>query len=171
MARRGRTFRSSGSSRLTQWFRAADVGGYTSLAAGTAVLDQSLSGLTEPVTAVRVRGQISCLSDQTATNETPFGAVGMCVVTDQAFAIGVTAVPTPITDADSDVWIMHQYWNAPVNASTDIGFSNISQIFAFDSKAMRKVPEGSRLIWVVENASSAFAALFVLEFAVLIKLA
>ena len=160
-----------GTRRMTQWFRSADITGYSTLGAATAVIDQSLAGITEPVTAIRCRGIISVQSDQTAASETPFGAVGMCVVSDQAVAVGVTAIPTPITDKDSDLWIMHQYFFAPVAFGSGVGFRNISQSYEFDSKAMRKVPEGSTLIWVVENAAVGSGLIFALQFAVLLKLA
>ena len=94
----------------------------------------------------------------------------MCVVSDQAFAIGATAIPTPITDADSDLWIMHQYFAAPFTFGSGTGFSNVSETFTFDSKAMRKVPEGSRLIWSVEVGSTVGLS-YLLQFAVLVKLA
>jgi len=161
----------SSNRRLTQWFRATDITGYTTVGPGIAILDQSLVGITEPITSVRCRGSISMVTDQEAATEQPFGAVGMCVVTDQAAAIGVTAVPTPITDKDSDAWIMHKYIYAPMVFGSAIGLHNLSQTFDFDSKAMRKVPEGSVLIWVVENSSPSFSFQYALQFAVLIKLA
>ena len=161
-----------GPRRLTQWFRSADVSAYTTLAGATAVLDQSLAGIVEPITAIRMRGQISVLSDQAAATERPFGAVGACVVSEQAFAIGVTAMPTPISDKDSDLWMMHQYYHAPVTFTDGTGYRNISETFFFDSKSMRKIPEGSRLVWVVENGSvSGVGILYLLQFAVLVKLA
>ena len=157
--------------RLTQWFRSADVTGYTLLANGVAVLDQSLQGLLEPVTAIRCRGNISILTDQIGASERPFGAIGMCVVSNQALAIGVTAIPTPITDKDSDLWMLHQYIHAPMVRGDATGFANLSQTFEFDSKAMRKVPEGSSLVWVVENGGATSSFNYLLQFAVLIKLA
>ncbi len=157
--------------RLTQWFRSADVSGQTTLGAGVAVLDQSLAGITEPVTVVRCRGLISVNTDQAAASETVMGAVGMCVVSDQAFTAGVASIPTPITDKDSDLWIMHQYFQTRYQFRTGVGADVISQTFEFDSKAMRKVPEGSRLVWAVENASGSAGLSYILQFAVLIKLA
>ena len=158
-----------GSRRLTQWFRAADASAYFPLAAATAVIDQNLANITEPITVIRMRGMISVKSDQTAARETPFGACGACVVSDQALAVGVTAVPTPISDKDSDLWLMHQYFFAEALPS-EIGGTQFST-YAFDSKAMRKIPEGTTLTWMVENASAGFGLEYLLQFAVLIKLA
>ncbi len=171
MARRPHRGRQgSGTRRLTQWFRAADISSYTALAGATAVLDQSLQGLTEPVTVVRIRGSVSVQTDQVAASESPFGAIGACVVSDQALAIGITAVPQPISDADSDLWVMHQYFYCPVKLADATGFADVSQTVNFDSKAMRKIPEGSTLIWVIENASTV-GLQYALQFAALIKLA
>jgi hypothetical protein len=48
-------------------------------------------------------------SDQFAQSESQIGAIGLAVVTDQAVGIGVTAVPTPITDLSSDSWFLHRF--------------------------------------------------------------
>ena len=157
--------------RLTQWFRSADVSALTSLAAGAAVLDQSLVG-TEPFTIVRTRGIIWVKSDQSGATETPFGAVGQCVVSDQALAVGVSAVPAPITDKDSDLFMMHQYFAVGLTRLTSVGFDgSVLAGFAFDSKAMRKVPADSAAVWTVENASATAGLEYLLQFATLIKLA
>ena len=170
MARR--PFRGArGPRRMTQWVRAADVTVLTPLAANAAIIDQSLGGITEPVTVVRVRGSIWVKSDQTSQDEVPFGAVGCAVVSDQAVAIGVTAVPTPIADANSDLWLMHRYF-AMSGYFVSGGAEHVDGWqFDFDSKAMRKIPTGSTLSFTVENASSAFGLEYLLQFAALIKLA
>jgi len=170
-ARRGGTTVVAGHRRLTQWFRAADVNTSVTLAASTAVLDQSLAGITEPITAVRCRGSIWVGSDQEASEEIWLGAVGMAVVTDQALAAGVGSVPTPITDKDSDSWIMHRYFSGKFLIASGVGIESQGYFeFEFDSKAMRKIPEGSTLIWVVENAGTVGLE-YILQFAVLVKLA
>ncbi len=99
MARRTRqSFRRSGAPRRsTEWIASAVITGSSSLAAATAVLDQSIN-IAEQSTIVRTRGSLFVKSDQVAANEQPFGALGMAVVTDQANAIGITAMPTPTTD-------------------------------------------------------------------------
>ena len=59
-------------------------------------------------TIVRTRLLVSIISDQLAASEIQMGAVGAAIVSDQVNAIGVTAVPTPITDMGSDLWFVHQ---------------------------------------------------------------
>ena len=138
---------------MTQWFRSADITGVTTLAAGAAILDQSIS-LVEPVTVMRIRGIVWVASDQSAANETQLGAVGAAVVTSQALAIGVTAVPTPITDKDSDAFMLHQYFGNRFVFGDATGFvTRAFERYEFDSKAMRKMPADHGLVFTVENAS------------------
>ena len=158
------------SRRMTQWFRSTDVTVYTSLGGATAIIDQELAGITEPIIAIWLRGQINVITDQEIATERPFGAVGACVVSDQALAAGVGSVPTPITDKDSDLWLMHQYFHAPVTHLSSVGEARVDQTFAFDSKAVRKIPADSSIIWVVETGSTV-GIRYLLQFALLIKLA
>ena len=157
--------------RLTQWFGSADISAPVSLAAGAAVLDQSLVFITEPITVIRTRGIITVSSDISTQSESPFGALGMAVVSEEALAIGVTAMPTPISNSSSDLFFLHQYFAAPQDSGSDIGFANISQTFAFDSKAMRKISPDENLVVTVENASGVHGLEFILQFRTLIKLA
>ncbi len=74
---------------------------------GAAILGFSLDAATlalRPFTILRERNFWFARSDVVTGGEEWGGAVGACVVSDQAVAIGVTAVPTPITDIDSDLW-------------------------------------------------------------------
>jgi len=168
VARRGSKFVvTRGMQRKTEWVRSLSVTGFTSLAGVTAVLDQSIA-FSEPVTIVRTRGHIICISDQEAANEEQVGAVGACIVSDPAFAVGVTAIPTPTTDQDSDLWFMHQFFGNSYKSTGDI--HGITTPFAFDSKAMRKIETETRLVVVVEN-SGTFGFDFLLQFAMLFKLA
>jgi len=83
----------------------------TFAAANTAVLLTSLGATLlalRPFTVVRTRGILSIQSDQAAAIENQFFAYGHCVVSDQATAIGVTAVPTPDTDDTSDLWFVYE---------------------------------------------------------------
>jgi len=139
--------------RLTEWSATTAETAYTGLAAATAVLD-SVFTTTDPETIIRVVGQLSVQSDQIAASETPFGAVGLCVVSDQAAAIGITAIPTPYTDAGSDLWFLHQFWACPIHFGDATGFSDISARYELSSKAMRKISEDETICLVMENGSA-----------------
>ncbi len=72
------------------------------------------------------------------------------MVSDQAVAIGVTAVPTPITDQASDLFYFYaeNYGKFGGTAVEEQG----RQIL-IDSKAMRKVEDGEDLIITFETPS------------------
>ncbi len=171
MARRFTRSTRGGPKRLTDWVCTDAASGgtaYKSLAAGAAVLDQSVAS-DSPETLIRTHGSLNVQTDQDGADEEAFGAYGMCVVSNQAFAIGVTAIPTPYTDADSDLWFVHGYWYAPVRFGTAVGFQNVSQTFSFDSKAMRRVSPDETIVIVLENGSGANGIVYSYNFGMLFK--
>ena len=90
--------------RLTSWFQFQPIR-VTGAAGGTIMFSLNAAALAlRPFTIVRSRFEVGIISDQTAATEDQLGAIGMAVVSDQAVAVGVTAVPTPITDMGSDLW-------------------------------------------------------------------
>ena len=147
--------------------------GSTTLAGGGVNLVVSLTAAElakRPFTIERTHiwGQVT--SDQLAADEFVFGAVGMCVVSDQALAIGVTAVPTPVTDLASDLWFLHQIYGVEFALSSAIGFDgNAGSRFEIDSRAKRKVNDGQDVILVLENAGISFGSLVRLGGRLLIK--
>jgi len=140
--------------RETAWF----AGNYltTSVAAAnTAILLTSLNAAAlalRPFTVIRTRGQVCIRTDQLAASETQFGGYGMAVVSDQASAIGITAVPTPVTDDGSDLWYLYQSLMAEIRFGDATGFADMSRCYQVDSRAMRKVEDGQDVIEVVESA-------------------
>jgi len=177
-----RSFRSpalrQGQRRATTWVASADVTATTNLAAAAASLDQSLTesalgalGLL-PSTIIRTRGSIWVRSDQVAASRTPFGAVGFGIVSEQAGVAGVASLPTPITEEQSELWFVHQFWLADFVFVTAAGFGGSEGMarYDFDSKAMRKIQEGERVVVVMENGASAGGIDYVLKFRMLFKL-
>ena len=155
--------------RQTEWGGSADISAFTTLAAGAAVLDQSLT-TDDPETIVRTRGVIWVKSDQESAEENPFGAMGIAIVSDQAAAAGVASVPTPITEIDSDLWMVYVPWATSV---WDTGGAALTAVngfaYEFDSKAMRKISADETVVVVVENASSANGVKFAINFRMLFK--
>ncbi len=151
--RSGLVFRGGRNVRETVWVGSGTV--ETTLAgAPTAVLINSLNSAAlslRPFTVVRVRGVMHIHSDQAGADETYGAAYGQCVVSDQAVAIGVTAVPTPVTDKSSDLWLAYENLFQHIEVITSASVLNEGAIKYFDSRAMRKVEEGQDLIAVVEN--------------------
>ena len=157
--------------RATFWGRSPADTADTSLAASTALLDSTAIPLVQGETIIRVRGHIGVKSDQIAASEQFVGAVGMCVATDQAVAVGVGSIPTPYTDSDSELWFMHQFFIGGLTVASSIGIVGIPwKIFDFDSKAMRKMPFGNTLCVVVENGAAVGVKYF-LNYSVLFKVA
>ena len=165
--------RGSSPRRETVWVGSADESVTTALTGGAVVFDQQLTAgilALRSFTVIRTRGWVAVWSDQAAAFEVPFGGLGMAVVSDQAAAIGVTAVPTPITDEGSDLWFQYQHFICS-GAGQAASQSNSGQIFPFDSKAMRKVEDGQDIVVTLENAAAAgIGLLYVVKFRMLLKL-
>jgi len=117
---------------------------------------------------VRLRGDLMLyLSLVSAADDGFAGAFGIGLCTNDAFAIGVTAVPTPIAQEDWDGWLFHQYYavKGPTVGTTTA--NNIGGVFstsaafrvAVDSKAMRKIPENTTVYAAMENVEVGTAAL------------
>ena len=104
-----------------------------------------------PFTIIRVRGMMSIHPDQIVATEDYSVSYGWAVVSEQAATIGVTAVPTPVADRDSDLWFVYESLIDRVHFGSDTGFRSIGIRKEFDSKAMRKVEDGENVVTVVEN--------------------
>ena len=155
MARRAvRTFR-RGARRGTDWSASAVATGFGGLAASTAAISQGFVPTVGGETLIRTRGLFSWRSDQLASSEGLVGAVGIAVVTEQAFTVGITAVPHPHTDAAWGGWLWHSYFASQIDVSSAVGFTQDgAHQLVVDSKAMRKVDEDERLVLVVENSAA-----------------
>ena len=156
---------------MTEWAALPFATDYTALAAATAAIVGSF-GTSEPGTIIRSRGALSVVTDQVAQSERAFGAWGICLVTNQAFAIGISAIPTPVTDPESDLWFAYGEWFCPVATGTGspVEVNNVSQTFEIDSKAMRKLTADQTAAVVIENASSSHGCFRSLNLRMLFKL-
>ena len=143
------------SRRLTSWLDLPFATTTLTAAGGTIVLSLTAEELSKrPFTIVRTHMMVHMTSDQIGADEQQFAAVGMCVVSDQAAAIGVTAVPTPVTDAASDLWFFHNNVAAEFAFVTGVGFdASAGETSQFDSKAMRKVNNDQDVLLIVELAT------------------
>ncbi len=122
----------------------------TSLAYSASAAEQAL----RPYTIIRTHLHLSIVSDQVIAQEDQHMAIGFAVVSDQAQAIGITAVPTPITDLDSDAWYLHHFLSNEFCFITGVGFnSGGNQQVEVDSKAMRRVEDGFNNVVTLEVAS------------------
>ena len=145
----------------------------TIAAASTAVLAFSLNAAAlalRPFTVVRTRMTWFTRSDQKAVDETWGCALGCAVVSDQASAIGVTAVPTPITDQGSDLFYVYEENYGFTQFSSAVGVVEAGRQVTVDSKAMRKVNDDQDLITTLETPAISTSAVNVIGGRLLIKL-
>ena len=147
----GQILRGGSLRRDTVWFQFPFV--ETTLAASaTASLSYLLNAAAlelRPFTVVRSRFNWFVRSDQSAATELYIGNFGFCVISDQAAAVGVAAVPTPATDLGSDLWFMLDQW---IGNFTLVGTDVTTEVRSskIDSKAMRKVDIGQDIAGVIE---------------------
>ena len=129
-----------------------------SLGTATSVLNASLTAAElakRPFTIVRTHLEIFFASDQVAASEIYSAGVGLCVVSDQALAIGVTAVLTPVTDLESDLWLLHKLMFGSFLLGDGTGFiESAGQSISIDSKAMRKVNGDQDVVLTFETGGS-----------------
>ena len=104
-----------------------------------------------PFTIVRTRGFWRINSDQEGADEAYSCALAMAIVSDQALAIGVTAVPTPNTDRDSDLFFLFEELAGSFLFSSGLNVQTNPSQSQFDSKAMRKVEDGQDIAVTVES--------------------
>ena len=156
MATQRRRFAQRSGPSRTDWGRA--VLPYVTVAAATKVLLTSFvlinSGISETVR--RTRGRFGVISDQASTTEQNVGAIGFIVVSDLALAAGAASIPGPVTDASDDGWFVWEGFAAVSQftlAVSNAGAAQGSLQVDFDSKAMRKVPDGFGIAVMAENTS------------------
>jgi len=113
----------------------------------------------DPQTIMRTRGMMSIIPDVTTADLSIVGAVGMGVVSQEAFAAGVASVPEPFTDADWGGWFVWRSFGLRFNFETAIGVNFVPANWQFevDSKAMRRVTPNEVLVVVAESQGGAFA--------------
>ncbi len=135
--------------RLTSWFQYQPVEATMTAAGGTIMFTLNAAALAlRPFTIIRSRFEIWLRSDQNAAAEVQAAAVGMAIVSDQATAIGVTAIPTPITDMSSDLWFFYQLLHG--DEASVANLVKPETRVSVDSKAMRKVDIGQDVVVVGE---------------------
>jgi hypothetical protein len=147
-------------SRETRWLSLAPSITAFSAIGGTLLFSLDTDELSiRPFTIIRTHLQIGVLSDQLIASEDQVGAIGVAVVSSQSEAVGVTAIPTPITDIGSDLWMLHQIFMNEFTIISSVGFNHDGwHQYAIDSKAMRKVEDGQDVVVVAElsGVSSGF---------------
>ena len=132
----------------------------TNVSAASKVLIGSFSlsnaGIDETILRTHISLHIS--TDNAGASEEQFGAFGLIRVSAVALALGITAIPGPFTNGNDDGWFVHFGIQQRWRADTAVGRENLGQQYLIDSKAMRKIPDGSAIAVVAEcaHATDAF---------------
>ncbi len=169
VVRRSSGFRRS-PGRLTEWIGIPFQTDATTLPLSSKVIHSGLTAAGKaklPFTVTRSVGMISIFSDQAGAVEHPLGAVGAVVVSDTASALGITAVPDPVTDVSSDFWLMYQSFVGPQNTAIDgAGPTH----FPIDSRGQRKIADGEDLLVIIANSNAVDGLRYVFNMRFLVKL-
>ncbi len=90
------------------------------------------------------------------------GALGIGIVTEAAFDIGISAMPTPVTEVEWEGWMYHQWFSLHAS-DTALDVPPLS--FQIDSKAMRKFGSDMTIFAAIETDFEDGAAVLDVRFA------
>jgi len=148
--------RTGGSSRRKTEWGAGPFSTETAVTvAGTFLWSTGFEALATGITIVRIRGGWSFRLTSIATVDDGFEhiGVGIGIVSADAFAVGVTAIPGPITDIGWPGWIYHEIVTGFHGNSTTESWGNAGSTFhrgVIDTKAMRKIGVNETIVGVFE---------------------
>ena len=127
------------------------------------------------VTLVRLRGSLQVyLKTSSAAGDGFHCALGIGIVMNEAFGVGQTAIPGPISEADWDGWLYHRFFDlhtfdATIANNIELGLA-VAQ-FEVDSKAMRIWDDGETLMAILEVSEGTAATMDVFfDSRILVKL-
>jgi len=152
-----RQFRGRSPRRTVGWGIGPGSSAATALSAsGQSILGSGLIvGEVAKVTVVRLRGNLQAyLTATAAANDGFHCAVGIGIVTNEAFAIGPTALPGPLSEADWDGWFYHRIFDLHQGAENAVNTALLDAVqFEVDSKAMRKWDGGAETMVAMVEVS------------------
>jgi len=152
----------SSSRRKTAWSGGPNEPGNSITAAGAFLWLNGAQVVPDGLTQIRVRGEYSFVLSVVTSIGDGYASmgVGICIVSENAFGVGVTAVPSPLTDISWDGWLYHRlHSNIFGRSTTELGVSPMeAQRVEIDSRAMRKVKGSDFTIGVVELGAETGAA-------------
>jgi len=123
--------------------------------AGVSLWNQGAQAVDAGLTIVRIRGSFTIWQTLATTAGDGFNdcALGICIVTENAFGVGgVAAIPSPLTDIGWGGWLYHRVIGPLITLSvTEEAISGLSMArIQIDTKAMRKVKETDIVVGMVE---------------------
>ncbi len=153
-ARRSFRGNNSRSARLTEWGGLADQG-FVAVASTGATIVSSIA-FEDPGTLIRSRGSIGVHPTDFTADGNVVGAFGAGIVSFEAAAIGVTAVPHPYRDSDWGGWMIWESYQFRLEHDSNIGKFMPTIRIPIDSKAMRKVGPNEVIVFVAESQEGAY---------------
>ncbi len=124
----------------------------------TSIIGGSIVPGVDGLTIIRIRGYIELVMDAIAAAQDGFtGAFGICLVTTDAFAVGITAMPDPVGDAHWDGWFYHRFFS--FHAAAGAVSNELRLAWELDSKAMRKFPAGMNAVLLLETTEIGTASM------------
>ena len=142
------------SARLTQWTGPA-LQGYVAVATTGATLISSFTPA-EPITVMRTRGWVGIRPESEAADLEIVGAIGVGIVSVEAFTAGIASMPEPFADADWGGWYVWRSFAYDIRFSDATGVNMIDWGFEIDSKAMRKMSPNETIVVIAESQGGAF---------------
>ena len=150
-----------GRRRSVSWFVGpGDTGTTSHTSSASQIMGLGAQLTADGFTLIRIRGYFQIfLTSATAVLDGFSGALGIGIVTAEAFAIGITAMPDPVADADWDGWLFHHFFDVrSARATFDAGDLSAAQRLVVDSKAMRVLREGDTVFMAIETTEGGTAA-------------
>ena len=136
--------------------------GITTATAGVKALGTVGVTTLQSSTVVRTRGMFcsKVVSGVPAGNSIIRGAIGIIMVSSDAFTVGITAIPGPLSDSDNDWYVWAPFCHL-LQSGDDEGIAIMANaVVPFDSRGMRKVKVGDVSAVVVEYASDTNGTIF-----------
>ena len=128
---------------------------------GVTIIGSGVQSLVPQITIMRTRGLFHAyLTSATAAGDGFTGAMGIIVVTAQAFAAGAASMPSPVNELESNGWFYHQFLSVHAGEAGGLsGGPEGSQRVDVDSKAMRKFDDQQRVVAILEVTETGTAAM------------
>ena len=146
--------RNGGPRRVTEWAEGVQEVDGAITASVKQLWSAAVAVTATGVTIVRTRGYVRAhLNSADAVGAGFAGAFGIGLAQTDALAIGVTALPGPVSDLEWEGWLWHQFFDIRAVTATiadGVNAASASQFFEIDSKAMRKFEDGVQLFGITE---------------------
>ncbi len=156
-SRRGssRPFQSRSPKRKTVWSQGPGSTAVTAISASAiSIIGSGLTLATESfATITRLRGYVQAyLKTADAVNAGFHCGFGVGIVSSDAFAIGATAIPGPLTDAEWPGWFYYTIFDVHgATATFDGSERNVNLSWDVDSKAQRILKENETVVAMLET--------------------